>query len=135
MWNLGLQKMNPLINLTDNQCPIHIIISRPGAIAGTDGQREEIAASLPKPMPGKMWVYQPIAAQPLRFATAENADKFMRSLEEKKPTDEYFVPPMIYNQRRQKWGINPEWGAALGELVVFAQVDEELSPKNEPCSK
>lgn len=84
---------------------------------------EEIAASLPKPMPGKAWAYQPIAAQPLRFATAEHADKFIQSINDKKPTDEFFVPPMRYDQRRQKWCVNKDWVTALGELVVFAQVD------------
>lgn len=127
--------MNPLINFPSNDCPIHIMVTRPGAIAGTDGQREEIATSLPKPMPGKAWAYQPIAAQPLRFATAEHADKFIQSINDKKPTDEFFVPPMLFNQRRNKWGVNPDWGNALGELVVFAQVDEEVPAKDGPCSE
>ncbi len=126
--------MNPLINLPDQteNCPIHIMITKPGAIFGEDAQREEIARLLPKPNPGKYWAYQQIAAQPLRFATMENADLFMKSIEDKKPTDQYFVPPMYYDGRRKKWSISEHWGKAVGELVVFAQVDVE--PSKQPAT-
>ena len=122
--------MNPLINIPESNanCPIHIMITKPGAIAGSDEQRAEIGHALPSPAEGKMWAYQPIAAQPLRFSTMANADLFLKSIADKRPTDEYFVAPMVYNQKRQKWCVNINWAQAVGELVVFAQVDAPKGP-------
>ena len=65
-----------------------------------------------------------MAAYPLRFATVHDYDGFLEALKEKHATDRYFVAPMLYDQRRQKWGVNKAWADAQAELVVFVQVDD-----------
>jgi hypothetical protein len=113
---------NPLVQLPENEA-IHILITKPGAIAGSDGQKEEIAASLPKPAEGKHWVYMPMAVYPLRFATALDADMFLDFVSKKQATDRFFVAPMVYEKQQNKWRVNKAYNEAKAELVVFVQQD------------
>lgn len=123
---------NPLINLPDNNtAPIHIMVTKPGAIAGDEAQRQEIALALPKCETGKHWEYQPMAVQPLRFATSQDADGFLEALKEGKATDRFFVNPMRYDALRKKWCVNKSWGQAAGELVVFVQKDDAVPAPTE----
>lgn len=123
----------PLIQFpASNKAPIHVLITKPGAILGTDAQREEIAAALPKPNPGKHWQYQPMAQQPLRFATIHDGDAFMEAMGRKEATDRYFVAPMKFDEHQKKWKINPAWKNANGELVVFMQADDETPKEAAP---
>lgn len=117
---------NPLVQFPTGGAAIHILITKPGAIIGTEAQREEIAAGLPKPMPGKHWVYQSMAMYPLRFATIHDADAFLESVGENKPTDRYFVPPMLYKEGSKTWHGNKAYNDAQAELVVFAQADDAV---------
>ena len=112
---------NPLVDMPQGASAIHIIITKPGAIVGTPQQRQEIDQQLPLPEPGKHWQYQPMAVQPLRFATVQDADGFLAALKEGKATDSFFVAPMRYDELRKKWVINLAWAQAAGELVVFVQ--------------
>lgn len=126
--------LNPLINIpkSSDGCPIHIVITRPGAIAGTPEQRKEISDALPIIDDTKQWVYYPVSAVPLRFETMADGDQFLDALDQKKATDEFFVAPMIYDRKRSKWSINKNWAQANGELCVFAMVDK---PTNQPEQK
>jgi len=115
---------NPLVQFTSDTTAIHILITKPGAIIGTEAQREEIAAGLPKPPVGKHWVYQSMSMYPMRFATIHDADAFLESVGEKTPTDRYFVPPMLYKESTKKWHGNNAYNEAQAELVVFVQKDD-----------
>lgn len=115
--------MLPATNLPEGAAtnPVHVIITPPNAIMGTEAARQQIIDSLPKPQPGHHWSYCPMGPQPLRFATSIDADGFMQDLAAGKHSDKWFVPVMRYDQLRQKWAINADWGRAFGELVVFMQ--------------
>lgn len=114
---------NPLIQFPSDKAAIHILITKPGAINGTEAQREEIAARMPKPEPGKHWAYQSMAMYPLRFGSIHDADAFMEAMANKEVTDRYFVQPMLYDEGSKKWHVNPAYNKADAELVVFVQVE------------
>ena len=105
---------------------IHILITKPGAIVGTETERKEIVGSLPKPPEGKHWEYQPLAAYPLRFATLTDADNFMHLLAEKQASDKFFVAPMVYEKQQNKWRTNKAYNTAEAELVVFVTKGDEV---------
>ncbi len=131
---------NPLIQFPsgENAEALHILITSPGAIIGTEAQREEIARGLPKPAAGKHWEYQSMSMYPLRFATIHDADAFLESLAAKQVTDRYFIQPMLYNETTKKWHGNKAYNEAHGELVVFVQKEDapyKKKPRFVVCKK
>lgn len=99
---------------------------------GTEAQREEIAASLPKPGPGKHWAYQSMSAYPLRFGSIHDADAFMEAISAQHATDRYFVAPMLHDDATKKWHVNPAYNKAEAELVVFVQQDAPAATEVAP---